>query len=425
MSSGRPSALDPARRIWRSLPAPLRRKVGTAIGPARRALALARGRQDLGTRPAAITEPLIVLGFHEAVLGLGEGARLQSAAFRDLGLSTVDLDAAALLWSEEVPQLADLPSGGTIVSHINPPELTALVAARGAGLFRGRRHIGYWAWELPDLDRSWAEAFPFVDEIWCPSRFTAEAVSRATPAAPVSVLAHPLFVRPPARADRSAFGFADEDIVVLSALDLRSTEARKNAIGALQVVERLRDDRLRFVCKVTGHEEEAETWRRLQSLAAAERVTLISERLDRETMDRLIASADVVLSLHRAEGFGLLLAEAMRAGVPVVSTGWSGNMDFMDEESAALVPYELRPVDDPQGRYRNSVWAEPDLDRAEAALSRLLADEGARRALGAAGRRHIDRAIGREAWTLRARELGVPAPTSSARRTCSLVDGQV
>ncbi len=95
-----------------------------------------------------------------------------------------------------------------------------------------------------------------------------------------------------------------------------------------------------------------------------------------------------MLSLHRAEGFGLVPAEAMLLGVPVVATGWSGNMDFMDADSAALVPYTLVPARDPRGVFEaeGAEWAEPDIAAAAARLARLADDPAERAALGARGR---------------------------------------
>ena len=102
----------------------------------------------------------------------------------------------------------------------------------------------------------------------------------------------------------------------------------------------------------------------------------------------LFAVADIILSLHRSEGFGLVLAEAMLLSKPVIATGWSGNMEFMDQDSAALVGYRLVPTRDRRSTYdvANAVWAEPDLADAVAHLRRLADDEVERRALGDRGR---------------------------------------
>jgi len=100
-------------------------------------------------------------------------------------------------------------------------------------------------------------------------------------------------------------------------------------------------------------------------------------------MASLIVSADIVLSLHRSEGFGLLPAQAMVAGKAVVATGWSANLDFMAPGTGVLVDYTLVPVRDPQALYRGGRWAEPDVADAAHKLAALVADPAERQALGA------------------------------------------
>jgi glycosyltransferase involved in cell wall biosynthesis len=95
--------------------------------------------------------------------------------------------------------------------------------------------------------------------------------------------------------------------------------------------------------------------------------------------------SDIVLSLHRSEGFGLGLAEAMLLRKPVIATGWSGNMTFMNKESAALVDYRLIPAHDRRDVYFGASWADPDQAVAAAHLRRLADDASARTALGARG----------------------------------------
>jgi glycosyltransferase involved in cell wall biosynthesis len=127
-------------------------------------------------------------------------------------------------------------------------------------------------------------------------------------------------------------------------------------------------------------------------------VRLVDETWPYDQVKALIAGADVLISLHRAEGFGLAPAEAMALGVPVVATGFSGNLDFMDADNAVLVPYRTVPVEDPQGIYRQQSWAEPDLDAAAEALARLRGDAALRRRLGEAGRRTVAERLSPEAW---------------------------
>ncbi len=113
-------------------------------------------------------------------------------------------------------------------------------------------------------------------------------------------------------------------------------------------------------------------------------VVFVDEFLTRAQVYELQACCDVLLSLHRAEGFGLAPAEMMFMGKPVIATGWSGNMDFMTRENSALVDYKLVAVQDRQGVYTMSDqrWAEPDIEQAAVWLRKLAADPELRRRLG-------------------------------------------
>jgi glycosyltransferase involved in cell wall biosynthesis len=109
-------------------------------------------------------------------------------------------------------------------------------------------------------------------------------------------------------------------------------------------------------------------------------------------MSGLMAAVDIVLSLHRSEGFGLVPAEAMQLGKPVVATGWSGNMDFMNAGNSAPVAYTMVPVQDPyDGAFvaDGQLWAEADVDDAANWLRRLAADPELRRRMGDAARADI------------------------------------
>lgn len=106
----------------------------------------------------------------------------------------------------------------------------------------------------------------------------------------------------------------------------------------------------------------------------------------------------MLVSLHRAEGFGLTPAEAMALGTPVLATGFSGVLDFMDDESALLIPFKPTPVADPQGIYSGQTWAQPDIAAAAQALTRLREDPDLGRRLGEAGRARVARQLSPQAW---------------------------
>ncbi|KIL99573.1 Glycosyltransferase [Paramagnetospirillum magnetotacticum MS-1] len=339
--------------------------------------------------------PPIVGGFLTTPSGIGESARLCLAAFRRLGLFPGEIDLSPrFLPHDRMAPSANAAFGGTgpLVLHVNPPELPAVCAHLGPNILGGRPIIGYWAWELPDIPDDWHRGFAYVHEIWVPSRFTAAAVGRHTDK-PVRVVPHPV-PSVAAAPHRARFGFPEAACVVMAACDLRSSMARKNPLGALAAFRAAFDDdpsRL-LVLKVgglTGNEAAFETIRR--AVDGLGNVLLLTEVLSPEEMDSLIASIDILLSLHRSEGFGLLLAQAMRAGKAVVATDWSGSTDFVTADTAEPVPAHLVTVEDPQRRYggRNQIWADPDLDESARLLRRLADDPERRIEIGTRARRKI------------------------------------
>lgn len=352
-------------------------------------------------------EPVVVAGFHSSIMGLGRGARVFTEALARGGVDVRPLDVSALLsvsGTLPMPPPAETDTGrGVLVSHLNPPELLLYLYRTGGRSLRGKRHIGYWAYELPVAPPSWKAGFRYVDEVWCPSEFTAAAVrALAPPEFPVRVVPHPVFVTPRPPADGVRSQLPEGPCMILAALDLRSTAARKNPFGALQAYERafpVANGRTMLVCKVVGADAAPDIHRDLRDRASARKdVHLLEEHLSEDDMLRLVASADIILSLHRAEGFGLLMAEGMWLGRAVVATAWSGNMDFMDPDSAALVDWTLTPVVDDQGVYEGASWAEPDLEQAARLLADLARDPAARQALAQRGRRRAEATFEQGRW---------------------------
>ena len=401
------------KRIWKALPEEVRASAHVGLQAAAHRLTPLWVRMNWrsGRPPGG---PVTIAGFYTSSLGIGRGVRLLTAALRRGGMDVqacdvgrvlrVSSDLAVEAGAEAAGQrVAD--GGGVLITHFNPPELYRWVQRTRGRPLRGRRHIGYWAWELPTLPPTWREAFAYVDEVWCPSRFTAEAVRAAAPAGlPVRVVAHPVFMTPRPAPDRARFHLPQGACVVLTAFDLKSTLARKNPLGAIEAYRRAApgvDGSSRLICKLTPGRTPAE--RRLEAeveAAAAGRpdIVLLREALSEADMNQLVASVDVVLSLHRAEGFGLLPAEGLWLGKPVVATGWSGVMDFLDAQSAALVPWSERPVHDSQDMYTQGWWAEPDLACAAQALGTLMQDPAARAVMGARARRRADQVFDAAAW---------------------------
>lgn len=344
--------------------------------------------------------PLVVSGYFGQVLGIGSAARSTATALRDAGFAPHLDDLARLaplpLYAHQ-PFPASAP-GGVWISHCNAPELQRLLYVHAAGSLAGRYRIGYWAWELGALPSAWTRAARALHEIWVPSRFVAEAVRASAPAEVlVRIMPHPTPDLRHVRPDRARFAVAEDAFLVLTMFDLRSTRARKNPDAALAAYLQAFPEpsgAAVFLCKVVGGDSAPDELGKLRErLVQRTDVRLLTEEFSDEAVWTLMASADVLLSLHRSEGYGLALAESMKLGRCVVATDWSGNTDFMDATCAVPIPYRLTPVSDPQARYGGAdlTWAEADIEAASAALRELRANPERRRQLGARARERITR----------------------------------
>ena len=384
------SLLQSARTAWQAL---LPEKARRVFQPA---LALALNgwvrRQAYAPHAAeALGGPIRVVGYFGQSHGIAASARLAVRAFQALGVpvEAVDVSDAQLNWTGTGQ---DRPPGPWIF-HLNPPELLAAMAHLGATGLSGPRY-GYWAWELPRAPASWLKDGRLVDEIWAPSSYTAAALAHAQ--APVRVVPHPLFLEDytgTVAAHRTAAFLA------VSLFDFNSSLARKNPMGAISAFAEAfgPDPTARLILKTQNGHLHPDHLAKLKATAPAN-VEILDVAWSYGEVKSLIAAADVLISLHRAEGFGLTPAEAMALGTPVIATGWSGNLDFMDEGSALLIASKPIAVEDAQGIYRGQSWADPDVAAAAQALRRLRQDPALGHTLAAAARKKIGQHLSPQAW---------------------------
>jgi len=318
--------------------------------------------------------------------GIASGARLQFEAMRQLGIDVELLDATPALRNPifRLPHRA----GSAYIFHSGAPQTAGLIGSvlpHAANAYR----IAYWAWELPDPPPGWAGCDRNVSEIWTPSLFSRNSLSKLTET-PLEVVPHHLSPSRP-RARRQ-----DQPFTVLAMADSRSSLSRKNPEGALRAFHKAfgHSPAARLVLKLGGR---ADDWQALESAAGpllkAGNVQIVRGYLDEQAMTNLYRSSDVLLSMHRAEGFGLPMLEAMAHGIPVVATGWSGNLEFMNVANSHLVPYKLIPVSDSSNIYSDSVWAEPDLQEAVRCLRQLAISPSYYARFAEAAHRHVQDAV--------------------------------
>ena len=341
-----------------------------------------------------------VFGYLTAESGIGEGARSSVLSLQAAGVPVrpINVEVGAFANTEAsfaVADSADNPFAVNLV-HLNADHAAMLPERIGAANYAGRYTIGFWAWELAEFPEALIPAFEAVHEVWVPSRYVARALSRKT-TKPVRVMPHRVVVEAPAVVSRAKFGLPDDAVLFLAAIDFNSFLERKNILGTITAFQAAFADgstKAHLVIKAHGGASSFRTPRAqlLEAVGSDSRITVLDQVLPRSEVTELQAAADVFVSLHRAEGFGLPIAECMALGRLVIATDYSGSTDFVTADCAMPVPYRLVEVGDtayPLGGGQR--WAEPDLLEA-ARLMRLAADDPALRArLGAAAAERVRR----------------------------------
>jgi glycosyltransferase involved in cell wall biosynthesis len=285
---------------------------------------------------------------------------------------------------------------GFEIVAVNADELPDFVERLGENYFEGPR-IGIWGWETTSIPPRWQRAFALVEEIWVYSRFMAENIGAV---APVPVLAFPPPVQRPAVPAVPTRLEVPEGFLFLFVFDYLSTVQRKNPVGLIEAFRLAFEpgEGPRLLIKTINAPlrplaEEQVLW----AAHGREDIHVIDRSLSGAELDGLMAACDCYASLHRAEGFGLTMAEAMAIGKPVIATGYSGNVDFMTTENSYLVDYKMGRVGPdceiypPEGE-----WAEPSVEHAAQLMREVHDHRAAAAARGALAAEEIARTLSPE-----------------------------
>jgi hypothetical protein len=362
-------------------------------------------------RPLLEGTPVTLIGHPYAPIGMGEQLRSHIRACNAVRLHhrVLDIFRYAKRIDPAHGRLIDPLErtdgcGGIRIFHINGDEVGNVIAefeARG-GVFADGYNIVVPAWELPAYPKVWAKQLERFDEVWALSNFIAESLRVAGLAS--HVIGQAVEFEPGACLPRRYFGIRESAFVLLHFFDLSSYAARKNPDAALALFERIRrDDPFRdvqLVLKVKDRERDARQW--AEGLRLDERIKVIATPLDSFGVKSLINACDCFVSLHRSEGFGRGLGEAMALGRLAMGTGWSGNVDFMTPANALLVDHALVKLQrDEYPHWEGQSWAEPDLEHALSLLRPVLHDPARGRAIAERGQTEVLRSHGSRAVGLR------------------------
>jgi glycosyltransferase involved in cell wall biosynthesis len=339
-----------------------------------------------------------VVGFLTADLGVGESARCMVRAADAARLPTALVPLKLNCKNPQSDQtyatrLCDANPHRVNVFHLDPPVARDIDYHHGPAFRAGKYNIGYWAWELPDFPDAWVPACDYFDEIWCPSEFVRESIALKAPR-PVLAMPHAIAFPRPAGDGRARFGLPADRFLFLLIYDLNSYSPRKNPEA---VIAAFRESGLAGrgaalvikVHNVAGNEADFATLQ--AAVADLPGTRIIAETLTRAEVYQLEAACDCFVSLHRAEGFGLSVAECMYLGKPVISTDWSATAEYVDEHNGCPVRCTVRTLERSYGPYfKGSHWAEPDPGHAAWWMRRLCADRALAAQLGAAARQTIE-----------------------------------
>lgn len=376
-------ALLPAgfSRFYLRLPVPVLRNIAWFVErfkgrPSQLQLASVTGRIPTVQRPISSSPypfGVNLFGYAQGETGIGEDVRqiAQTLKSRSIPFCVINVklsdsvsqkDRSVDKWTVDKPRYA-----------INIFCTTGIEQVRyacdwGLDVFEGRYNIGFWPWELPDWPASCSHAFGMVDEIWGVSQYTANAYRRAQ--RPVYAMSLPVTIDNVAPMKREDFGLPKDDYLFVFSFDFYSTLVRKNPIAVIHAFQRAFPrsgrDKVGLVLKashvVAGNKE----WKRIKCLIDSDpRIHLVDTILRRPEILALYQCCDCFVSLHRAEGFGRGLAEALMLDLQLIATDFSGNLDFCTEERVGLVRYRRRDVRRLEYFHADGQsWADPDIDHA-------------------------------------------------------------
>ncbi len=336
--------------------------------------------------PEGLRPGVTLTGYLKAEVGVGEAARLVLDALigARIEVSPVVVDLPTSRQNHPFNSQAQIADRKINIIWMNAEHLLGFAALVGPEFFDGRYSVGGWAWETETIPSAMAKNADLLDEIWVPSGYVRDAVEPHVEC-PVYVFPHPiteptvdrefdisaLVMEELKRVGSKSIGNLDDiksKFKFLYTFDFNSSLQRKNPFGVIDAFRkafRPGEGPLLILKSVNGYKWQMDLERLREAAADRQDIVIIDKYLSSGERGALLSQCDCYISLHRSEGFGLGMAEAMSLAKPVIATKYSGNLEFMDQSCAWLVSAKRVKVGPLAPPYLpDDYWAEPDIEEA-------------------------------------------------------------
>lgn len=351
------------------------------------------GRLDAASVAREVAQPGVnMIGHFCYASGLRVSAESMIEAMGRVGVSASQRD----VWTDakDDPRHADfrgMEYYDVTIVHTQPEPFFDEAYQRTHLFERSPRsyRIGYWYWEFDSIPDAWVKHAEKVDEVWAATEFVARGL-RDRLRIPVRTLFPGVKLAPYERRSKTHFGLSEQPFTFLFTFHMMSVMERKNPHGLIRAFKAAfgADENVRLVLKTSFGDRHPVQMQALRDDAAAgANITVIDQVYSPDEVLSLMDSCDAYVSLHRSEGLGLTMAEAMLMGKPVIATNFSGNVDFMDESNSLLVPCKLVKLGKPIPPYDAKLeWAEPSVEHAAQLMRRVYDNQQWAREVGARGK---------------------------------------
>lgn len=346
-----------------------------------------------------------VAGFVKGELGIGEGVRATIRAIETTNIPYVINNIIStphrnsdFTYQDKFSQENPYPIN---IFQVNAHEVKTFLKRGAAETYFARRYnIGFWAWELPKFPPEWMAAFTPFNEIWTYSNYCVESIAAVSPVPVIKIM--PSISLPIPNLGREALKLPPDKFIFLFIFDFFSHLERKNPLTTIKAFKQAFGENnpdVLLVIKCSNSDRfPGDRARLIEAIANSSSIKFIDGYLSKEKINALLYNCDCYVSLHRAEGFGLTMSEAMFYGKPVIATGYSSNIEFMNVGNSFLVDYEKVEISANYGPYkRGDIWANPSSEHCANLMQYVFNNYQQAKEVGARAAREVKSLLSPEA----------------------------